>query len=110
MRVLVDGMKEEMVEEPYMRRAVGRESAVVLQIEKESLPLPTKALRNVVPQPLDPCIVYAPVRGCLSESAEKGAHLRSPDVRSATDAAVRLHPFCDPLSWVHAASLDDLHD
>ena len=57
---------------------IGVEARVLLQIKEESLPLPTKPMRDVKPKTLNARVVYAPVTGCLRESAQGERVLTSP--------------------------------
>jgi hypothetical protein len=49
-----------MMEQPYVGRNVGIESTVGFEVEKELLPLLTKAMGYVVPEPFNASVVNAP--------------------------------------------------
>ena len=57
---MVDGVKEEVVEEPDVSRIVHIESVVGFQIDEKVLPLSTKPFSDIIPDSLNPAIVYTP--------------------------------------------------
>ena len=62
MRVLVDGVQEQVVNEPDVSVAVGVKTISLLELEKEVLPLPPEAVRDVKPETLDAGVVNAPTK------------------------------------------------
>lgn len=60
--VLVDGVKEEMMNEPYVGRVLCVQTIVVLECEEEGLPLAAEPDRHIEPESLNARVVYAPMR------------------------------------------------
>ena len=58
--VLIDGSEEEVVQQPYVLRAVSVETARLLELQEESLPLAAEAAGNIEPQAFDAGVVNAP--------------------------------------------------
>lgn len=56
----VDGGKEEMMQEPDVRRLGGIQTVVYLEIREKVLPLLTKAVGDIVPEALNTGVVDAP--------------------------------------------------
>lgn len=72
--VLVYRVEKKEMEQPYVRGAVGLQAMVGLQYHEECLPFQPKTFRHIIPNPLDPSVVYAPVmngmltsNGCKNE-------------------------------------------
>ena len=70
--VLIDGSEEEVVQQPYVLRAVSVETARLLELQEESLPLAAEAAGDVKPKALNTRVVHAPGRKVMREHQEKG--------------------------------------
>ncbi len=60
LRVVVDGMLEQVVYEPYVARIVDIQITVVLQIQEEGFPFTAEANGDIEPQALDASVVDTP--------------------------------------------------
>jgi hypothetical protein len=60
LRVSVDVVEEEVVQQPDMCRHLGVEAMVNFEVGEELLPLLPETMCDIVPQPLDTCVVDAP--------------------------------------------------
>lgn len=65
--VLIDGSEEEVVQQPYVLRAVSVETARLLELQEESLPLAAEAAGDVKPKALNTRVVHAPGRKVMRE-------------------------------------------
>ena len=58
--ILVDGIEKDVMKKPNVRQVVSIKAAATLQVEKEVLPLQTKAACDIVPKAFNPSVVNAP--------------------------------------------------
>lgn len=61
LRISIDMVEEEMVQQPDMRRDLGVEAMMDLEVGEELLPLLTEAMCDIVPEALDTGVVNAPL-------------------------------------------------
>jgi hypothetical protein len=59
--ISIDMVEEEMVQQPDMRRDLGVEAMMDLEVGEELLPLLTEAMCDIVPEALDTGVVNAPL-------------------------------------------------
>lgn len=77
-----------------MRRTARGESMIDLEVMEELLPLTPVAIGDIVPETLDPCVMYAPEMISIFNwtRLQRNRYVPAPNVGSSLDSLVLFHP------------------